>query len=109
MPPLTKDERNGRMVHQFAAAAVREFRLYAMPRGTPLVVQRQLLALERMHREASKGCVELLSEQRCPSCGCTDSNACDGGCYWVQTRSGLLCSNCAPATKRSTKKRGRTR
>ena len=31
-------------------------------------------------------------EQRCRVCGCTDSNACPEGCYWVEDD---LCSRCA--------------
>lgn len=33
------------------------------------------------------------SMRRCRVCGCTDDNACDGGCYWVEDD---LCSECAP-------------
>ncbi len=29
---------------------------------------------------------------RCRVCGCTDNNACPGGCYWVEDD---LCSKCA--------------
>lgn len=28
---------------------------------------------------------------KCKICGCTDDNACPGGCYWVEPR---LCSAC---------------
>lgn len=31
----------------------------------------------------------------CRICGCTDDNACDGGCWWVDTSP--LCSTCAQA------------
>lgn len=34
----------------------------------------------------------LFDEQKCRVCGCTDSNACLGGCYWVEDD---LCSKCA--------------
>ncbi len=37
-------------------------------------------------------------EVRCIGCGCTDSRACDGGCYWewVEPEDGEgLCSRCA--------------
>lgn len=30
--------------------------------------------------------------RRCRECGCTDNNACEGGCYWVEDD---LCSSCA--------------
>lgn len=30
-------------------------------------------------------------ERKCIACGCTDSRACAGGCYWVTKD---LCSNC---------------
>lgn len=29
--------------------------------------------------------------RRCRVCGCTDTEACEGGCYWVEYN---LCSNC---------------
>ena len=31
-------------------------------------------------------------EQKCRVCGCTQNNACKGGCYWVEDD---LCSKCA--------------
>ena len=31
-------------------------------------------------------------EQKCRICGCTQSNACEGGCYWVEDD---LCNKCA--------------
>lgn len=34
----------------------------------------------------------LFDEQKCRVCGCTDDNACPGGCYWVEED---LCSQCA--------------
>lgn len=34
----------------------------------------------------------LFDERRCRVCGCTDDNACPGGCYWVEDD---LCSTCA--------------
>lgn len=30
-------------------------------------------------------------DKRCRVCGCTDSNACDGGCFWIAPD---LCSVC---------------
>ena len=30
-------------------------------------------------------------KQRCRICGCTQDNACEGGCYWVEED---LCSQC---------------
>jgi hypothetical protein len=35
---------------------------------------------------------ELFEEQKCRVCGCTDNNACEGGCSWVEDD---LCSRCA--------------
>lgn len=32
-----------------------------------------------------------MSERRCRICGCTQFNACRGGCWWVADD---LCSNC---------------
>lgn len=34
------------------------------------------------------------NEQICRVCGCTQENACDGGCWWVEPD---LCSRCAEA------------
>ncbi len=34
----------------------------------------------------------LDAQRRCRVCGCTDDNACLGGCYWVEDD---LCSECA--------------
>jgi len=36
----------------------------------------------------------LFDERKCRVCGCTDTNACLGGCYWVEED---LCSKCAEA------------
>ncbi len=33
----------------------------------------------------------IFDEDKCQICGCTDDNACEGGCYWVAEH---LCSNC---------------
>lgn len=35
----------------------------------------------------------------CRACGCTDLEACDGGCVWVEDPEGLadLCSRCLEA------------
>lgn len=32
------------------------------------------------------------NERKCRVCGCTEDNACEGGCYWVEED---LCSKCA--------------
>jgi hypothetical protein len=37
--------------------------------------------------------IEIQGEDACVECGCTDSAACPGGCYWVAPG---LCSSCAP-------------
>lgn len=34
---------------------------------------------------------EVTSEKICRVCGCTDNNACEGGCHWVEDN---LCSKC---------------
>jgi hypothetical protein len=31
------------------------------------------------------------ADQTCRNCGCTDENACDGGCWWIEDD---LCSAC---------------
>lgn len=41
------------------------------------------------------------SEPKCAVCGCTQDNACDGGCWWVNDREILLCSACEEAWKRA--------
>ncbi len=33
-----------------------------------------------------------IEERKCRVCGCTQNNACPGGCYWIERD---LCSNCA--------------
>jgi hypothetical protein len=40
-------------------------------------------------------------EQKCRVCGCTQYNACEGGCYWVKED---LCSKCAEKTIEEEKK-----
>lgn len=40
------------------------------------------------------------NEQTCRICGCTQNNACEGGCYWVEDH---LCSQCAKKLKGATK------
>ena len=40
--------------------------------------------------------VSCLDAPRCRVCGCTDDNACPGGCYWVEED---LCSECVEADK----------
>lgn len=34
-----------------------------------------------------------INDAMCRECGCTDYNACDDGCWWVEAD---LCSSCAP-------------
>lgn len=51
------------------------------------------------------------NEQACRVCGCTWTNACPGGCYWVEQD---LCSSCAYQDKKlkighSIQKSGTTR
>lgn len=51
--------------------------------------------------------IDDLEVPTCRVCGCTDLEACDGGCVWVEDPEGLddLCSNClevAPTTVRGT-------
>lgn len=41
-----------------------------------------------------------LDVRRCRVCGCTDAEACDGGCEWVAAD---LCSECVPHAKRGRK------
>lgn len=39
---------------------------------------------------------EIMGETTCPVCGCTDSRACEGGCYWiVDDNNRDRCSRCA--------------
>ncbi len=39
-------------------------------------------------------------EQKCRICGCTENDACEGGCYWVEND---LCSKCAEKMKNEEK------
>ncbi|KAF5051099.1 hypothetical protein DSECCO2_422620 [anaerobic digester metagenome] len=36
-------------------------------------------------------CIKYISNRKCRVCGCTEDNACPGGCYWVEED---LCSEC---------------
>ena len=38
----------------------------------------------------------------CRECGCTDTRACEGGCWWVEPD---LCSSCAPSKARAARQR----
>jgi len=40
--------------------------------------------------------VDVVTIRTCRSCGCTDDQACFGGCWWISDDEGL-CSACAPA------------
>ena len=48
----------------------------------------------KRHVEKQHTCkhFELRDEPKCRICGCTQNNACEGGCYWVEED---LCSKCA--------------
>lgn len=47
--------------------------------------------------EISELAAEIFDQKRtCRVCGCTDDNACPGGCYWVEDD---LCSRCADEAK----------
>lgn len=35
------------------------------------------------------------ADRRCRACGCTDEQACPGGCHWITP---TLCSRCSPTT-----------
>lgn len=54
----------------------------------PLSFVAQLL----IHIEVLEGRLVELDGPFCRVCGCTDHNACDGGCHWVEED---LCSSCA--------------
>jgi hypothetical protein len=43
--------------------------------------------------EAIDGAPVLTARLVCEGCGCTDDNACPGGCYWV-SRDPPVCSAC---------------
>lgn len=58
--------------------------------GEPDIVgleERQLIIVFK----ALKSKFEFLKEKKCRVCGCTDIEACPGGCYWVEDD---LCSEC---------------
>mgnify|MGYP001570285698 CR=1 FL=1 len=40
--------------------------------------------------------VDVIAIRTCRSCGCTDDQACFGGCWWISDNEDL-CSACAPA------------
>lgn len=44
----------------------------------------------------SEGAVDVVVPAICQRCGCSDQDACLGGCSWVEPD---LCSNCASATE----------
>lgn len=54
----------------------------------------------------SRNGIAYLFERRCRECGCTDHDACPGGCYWVEQD---LCSQCQGKAKRSTTESQRAR
>lgn len=62
-----------------------------------LVFVPQSIATLIRSREAHRGLGTLLPERFCRVCGCTESNACEGGCYWVEPD---LCSRCLPRVPR---------
>jgi hypothetical protein len=41
--------------------------------------------------------IDLLDELTCAVCGCTDSHACAGGCWWV-CEEPPICSACVAGT-----------
>ena len=43
---------------------------------------------------------------RCRVCGCTEDEACDGGCSWVDGDASL-CTTCCPPFSRSTRRRAK--
>jgi len=50
---------------------------------------------------------DIKKESKCIFCGCTDSKACPGGCYWVvvDIRKGIgVCSQCALKVMQDPKK-----
>jgi hypothetical protein len=47
---------------------------------------------EEAEAELGNGVFDKETEQKCRICGCTQNNACVGGCYWVEKD---LCSKCA--------------
>lgn len=44
--------------------------------------------------------------RKCRVCGCTDNNACEGGCHWVEQD---LCSNCVDISENETAEEKLTR
>jgi hypothetical protein len=58
----------------------------------------------RSEREAAMcadAIADVVLEPSCRICGCTEENACEGGCSWVEAD---LCSACAPDVARAEKK-----
>ncbi len=57
------------------------------------------VAFDNICRAAGENPVTVLAavaERTCRKCGCTDTHACEGGCFWVDSD---LCSTCAPPQK----------
>lgn len=57
------------------------------PRSMLKLAEQCVDGLEKMRESAP-----VTAEPRCRACGCTESRACAGGCYWVVPG---LCSRCA--------------
>ena len=64
-----------------------------------LSIYEALLLLKWVYRDDPVGETEGPDTvRRCRVCGCTDDQACEGGCYWVEDD---LCSSCAPQEDQS--------
>lgn len=70
-----------------------------LPREPATEEEREWIRDELLTRLVSDGKLEVVEnhsqERHCRDCGCTDSHACPGGCYWIDID---LCSQCYPAS-----------
>lgn len=58
----------------------------------------------RRHKPKLRGSsvrITIEDLQVCRKCGCTEDDACEGGCWWVESD---LCSSCSPSTPADVKK-----
>ena len=84
---------------EFVAGGIRQ--MVDSARVTRTQLRPQLARAEADAAAARTELEQLRAEQeiaRCRVCGCTDEQACDGGCWWVKDPRGMgdLCSTCLP-------------
>lgn len=73
-----------------------EKRLYYKPISYQLMDEVAALLFEVSGAEPLDDLDDEVDERKCRVCGCTQYNACEGGCYWVEDD---LCSKCVEHCK----------